>query len=163
MRIFAVALLMVLASGQAPAGQAPVLREAVAEPAVAQLVVPTLAGVWAYSNPNAKKVDGVHQWVSARAEMTQQGDLVQGKYECTYAVQEGEKLNPKVSFNFEGRLVSEVVVFEIKPPLKGTFKILKTSAAELAVSYSIQKAAKSGISFGEIPDNAPQPLYRQAQ
>ena len=51
---------MVLASGQAPAGQAPVLREAVAEPAVAQLVVPTLAGVWAYSNPNAKKVDGVH-------------------------------------------------------------------------------------------------------
>ncbi|MGC4049652.1 MAG: hypothetical protein QM757_09090 [Paludibaculum sp.] len=164
MRHLAVPLLMMLAAGQILAGQeTPLSSEWKAAPAAMQMVLPSLAGVWAYSNPNAKKNGDVYQWVAARAEFTQQGDKVQGKYECTYAVPAGEKLNPKVSFSFEGRLVSEVVSFDLKPPLKGTFKILKTSAAELSVSYSIQNAAKQGINFGEIPDNDPQPLSRLAQ
>lgn len=163
MRHLAVPLLTVLAAGQVLAGQEPPPAAPLGGTPVLQMVLPTLAGVWAYSNPNAKKNGDVYQWVAARAEFTQQGDKVQGQYECTYAVPAGEKLNPKVSFSFEGRLVSEVVSFNLKPPLKGTFKILKTSAAELSVSYFIQNAAKQGINFGEIPDNDPQPLSRLAQ
>ncbi|MGJ5813191.1 hypothetical protein [Paludibaculum fermentans] len=164
MRYLAVPLLTMLAAVEAMAGQELPTAPGRGEPAAAmQMVLPTLAGIWAYSNPNAKKNGDVYQWVAARAEITQEGDKVQGKYECTYAVPAGEKLNPKVSFSFEGRLVSEVVSFDLKPPLKGNFKILKTSAAELAVSYFIQNAAKQGINFGEIPENDPQPLARLAQ
>lgn len=155
---------MTLAAGAVLAAEGPgPVAAPVATEAANQMVLPTLAGVWAYSNPNAKKNGDVYQWVSARAELTQEGDKVQGKYECLYAVPPGEKLNPKVSFSFQGRLVSEVVSFDLKPPLKGTFRILKTSASELMIGYTIENAAKYGINFGEIPDNDPQPLGRQAQ
>lgn len=159
MRVTAIAFIMTLAAGAVWAEEGPSAVPA----AATQMVLPSLSGVWVYSNPNAKNGGDNHPWISARAEFTQDGDKVQGKYECLYAVSPGEKLNPKVSFSFQGRLVSEVVSLELTPPLKGAFKILKTSAAELTVSYSIKNAAKYGISFGEIPDNAPQPLGRLVQ
>lgn len=164
MRLTAVPLLMLLSAGLASAWEdSPASPAVPAAPMEAQLVLPSLAGVWVYSNPNAQKVGNEHQWVSARAEITQEGDLVQGDYECTFAVQPGEKLNPKVKFSFYGRLLSEVVSFTLRPPLKGNFKILNSSASELKVSFFIQNAEKQGISFREIPDNHPQPLGRQAR
>lgn len=163
MRNSVLALIPMLVAGPLLAGQAPIGVPVAAKAVETQMVLPTLAGAWAYSNPEAKKKGDVYQWVSARAEITQEGDKVQGTYECTYAVPPGEKLNPKVQFSFQGQIVSEVVSFQLKAPLKGTFKILKTSASELVVSYFIENAAKYGMNFGEIPENDPQPLARQAQ
>jgi hypothetical protein len=129
----------------------------------AQLVVPTLAGVWAYSNPGAQKKDGIYQWKAARAEITQDGDRVEGTYECLYAVPEGEKLNPRVKFRFTGQIRSEVMVFQLAAPLKGNFQVVRQSAAEMSIAYFIENANKHGISFGEIPADSPQRLARQAQ
>lgn len=129
----------------------------------AQLVVPTLAGVWAYSNPSAQKKGDIYQWKAARAEITQDGDRVDGAYECIYAVPEGEKLNPIVKFRFTGQIRSEVMVFQLAAPLKGRFQIVRQSAAEMSIAYFIENANKHGISFGEIPADSPQRLGRQAQ
>jgi hypothetical protein len=131
--------------------------------APAQLVLPTLSGTWTYSNPNASKQGDVYQWSSAKAEITQQGDRVEGTYECVYAVPAGDKLTPKVTFSFAGRISSEVMSFELKSPLKGTFRVLRATASELTVAYHIGNAKQQKISFGLIPENAPQVLARQAQ
>ncbi len=128
-----------------------------------QLVVPTLAGVWAYSNPSAQKKGDVYQWKAAKAEITQDGDRIEGTYECVYAVPEGEKYNPNVKFKFSGQIKSEVMAFQIDAPLKGYFQVLKQSAAEMTIAYFIENANKHGISFGEIPADSPQRLGRQAQ
>ncbi|MBI4890487.1 MAG: hypothetical protein HY821_07655, partial [Acidobacteria bacterium] len=50
-----------------------------------QLLLPTLAGVWAYSNPDAQKKNGVYQWKAARLEILQRGDSVEGNYVCRLA------------------------------------------------------------------------------
>jgi hypothetical protein len=126
-------------------------------------MLPTLAGTWAYSNPNAGRRGDVYQWRSAVAEITQSGDSIQGSYECTYSVPEGEKYNPSVKLRFSGRIASEVMNFPLAPPLKGWFRILKQSAGEMSIAYFVENADKQGISFGEIPQNAPQVLGRVAK
>jgi hypothetical protein len=128
-----------------------------------QLVVPSLAGLWVYSNPNAKKKGDVYQWKSAKAEITQDGDSVEGTYECVYAVPEGEKFNPVVKFSFSGQIRSEVMVFDLTAPLRGWFQVLKHSAGELTIAFGIENAGKHGISFGEISVDSPQRLARQAR
>lgn len=128
-----------------------------------QLVLPSLAGTWVYSNPGATKSGGIYQWKSARAEIRQRGDVVDGVYECLYAVPEGEKFNPTVKFSFTGRVASEIMRFDLKPPLKGWLRVLKQSASELTISYYIQNDRENGISFGEIPENDPQTLSRMAR
>ncbi|MBI4892508.1 MAG: hypothetical protein HY821_17925, partial [Acidobacteria bacterium] len=57
----------------------------------------------------------------------------------------------------------EVMRFDLQPPAKGWFRILKNSAAELTISYYVSNPRQVGISFGEISDNDPQTLLRQAQ
>lgn len=142
-----------------PAQAAP----AAAVPAGPQLMLPTLAGTWAYANPNAGKRGDVYQWRSAVAEITQSGDSIQGSYECTYSVPAGEKYNPSVKLKFSGRIASEVMNFRLAPPLKGWFRILKQSASEMSIAYFVENADEQGISFGEIPQNAPQVLGRVAK
>gem|GEM_PF-4367757 len=129
-------------------------------PAPTQLVLPSLAGAWVYSNPEAKKVGDIYQWTSARADIVQEGDSIWGDYQCTYAVPSAEKLNPKVQFSFYGKITSEVMQFELKPPMKGWLRILKTSASEITISYFVENSKQVKISFGAVADNDPQTLSR---
>lgn len=129
----------------------------------AQLVVPSLDGLWVYSNPDAKKNGDSYEWKYAKADIHQNGDKVEGTYECVYAVPEGEKYNPVVKLSFSGSIQSEVMIFKLQSPLKGWFQVVKFAAGEMNIAYGIENAAKNGISFGEIPVDAPQRLGRQAR
>lgn len=145
------------------AGQAAQVASVVPMIGAAQVVVPSLAGLWVYSNPNAGKRDDVYEWKSAKADISQEGDRVAGTYECVYAVPEGEKFNPVVKFSFSGQIRSEVMIFQLRAPLKGWFQVLKHSAGEMTIAYGIENASKNGISFGEISVDSPQRLARQAR
>jgi hypothetical protein len=129
----------------------------------AQLVVPSLDGLWVYSNPNARKHGDTYEWKSAKADIRQNGEKVEGVYECVYAVPEGEKYNPVVKLSFSGTIQSEVMIFKLQAPLKGWFQVVRHAAGEMLIAYGIENAAKNGISFGEIPVDAPQRLGRQAR
>jgi hypothetical protein len=128
-----------------------------------QLVVPSLGGGWTCSNSAAKKEGRVYQWASARVDITQQGDRIEGHYQCHYAVPAGERLNPDVEFDFSGRITSEVMRFELKSPHRGSFRVLRASAAELTVAYTVENARQMRISFGQIADNDPQILGREVK
>jgi len=130
-------------------------------PASAQMVLPTLGGEWSYSNPNAKRVGDTYQWKSAKAVITQDGEKVSGTYECVYFVPEGEKYNPVVKFEFQGKIVSDVIRMELKPPHKGWFQvILSATASELKASYQITNGRANGVSFPNIVSGDPQTLTR---
>jgi len=127
-------------------------------------VVPSLAGVWFLQNLDARKTeDGAYEPRFINVRITQEGDAVQGSYECVYAVPEDEPYNPTVRFTFSGRITSELMRFPLRPPLRGFVHIRRVSASRLHIAYSIENPEARDISFGYVGEDNPQPLQKRLE
>jgi hypothetical protein len=156
---------------RAPKEPTPVERETavVAAPApqhgsAGSAMVPSLAGVWFLQNLDARKTEeGAYEPRFVNVRITQEGDAVQGSYECVFSVPEDEPYNPTVRFTFAGRITSELMRFPLRPPLRGSITVQRVGASQLHVSYSIENPDERGISFGYVGGENPQPLQKRLE